>query len=193
MDLVIENVGRRSSEWTREGSPTDVGRSSLNGYERNSLYWNLGGRRFVNVGYLTHSNRIEDGRGVAVADFDRDGRLDLLIQNLDAPAVLLMGRGEVGHWLQLELVGVASPRDPIGATVTVYAGDRAWTRQLAAGSGFMSSSSRVLHFGLGEAELVDQLEIRWPSGQRQTLRNIAVDQRLRIREGASRAVAADPR
>ena len=79
MDLIIENVGRRSSSWGEEGDPTDVGQASLNGRERNALYWNQGDGNFEEVGHLAHAGRSEDGRGVAVADFDRDGRLDLAI------------------------------------------------------------------------------------------------------------------
>ena len=185
MDLVIENVGRRSSKWGGEGDPTDLGEASLNGYERNALYWNLGGGRFSDVGFLTGANRIEDGRGVAVADFDRDGRLDLVVQNLDQPAALLMGQGAVGHWLQLELEGTGGNRDAVGAVVTARAGPLTVTRQSATNAGFLASPSPVLHFGVGDAERIDTLEIRWPSGRREVLRDVAADQRLRVREGES--------
>jgi hypothetical protein len=157
------------------------------------LFWNRGDEGFVDVAYLTGSNRIEDGRGVAVADFDQDGRLDLLLQNLDRPAVLLMGRGDAGGFLQLELEGTRSNRDALGAVVTLRAGGRTQVRQVAAGSGFMSSSSPVLHFGLGDAEHADEIEIRWPSGVRQLLRDVAAGQRLHVVESpetdAQRAAA----
>ena len=189
MDLVIENVGRRSSTWGGEGDPTDIGDASLNGREQNALFWNRGEQGFEEVGYLAHANRSEDGRGVAVADFDRDGRLDLAIQNLDKPAVLLMGRGAVGNWLQVSLEGARGARDPIGAQVTAHVDGRRQLRPVIAGSGFLSSSSRVLHFGLGEATRVEKLEIRWPSGARQTLTDVAANQRIAVREGERRATA----
>jgi hypothetical protein len=179
---VIENVGRRSETWSEEGSPTQVGENSLNGYERNSLFWNLGGGNFVDVGFLTQSDRIEDGRAVVVSDFDRDGRLDLLVQNLDKPAVLLMGRGEVGNWLQVDLEGTRSNREALGAIVTARIGRASQARQVAAGSGFIARSSATLHFGLGEADSVEALEIRWPSGHIQTLYEVAANQRLRVVE-----------
>jgi hypothetical protein len=191
MDVVIENVGRRSENWAEEGAPPDVGENSLNGFERNLLFWNLGGGRFADVGYLTSSNRVEDGRGVAVADFDRDGRLDLVVQNLEKPAVLLMGRGEAGHWLQVRLEGTLSNRDAIGAIVTIEAGGRRQVRQVAAGSGFLSTSSPVLHFGLGDALQVDSLEIRWPSGQRELRVDLPADQRLAIRESLPMTTAGE--
>jgi hypothetical protein len=192
MDVVIENVGRRSENWAEEGAPPDVGDNSLNGFERNLLFWNLGDGRFVDVAYLTGSNRIEDGRGVAVADFDRDGRLDLLIQNLEKPAVLLMGRGEAGAWLQVELEGTRSNRDALGAVVSLESGGRRQVRQVAAGSGFLSSSSPVLHFGLGDAARVERLEVRWPSGQRDLHTDLAANQRLRLRESPPGEAASLP-
>ena len=191
MDLVIENVGRRSRRWGGEGDPTDLGEASLNGRERNALFRNRGDGGFDDVGHLTGAARVEDGRSVAVADFDRDGRLDLAIQNLDAPAALLMGRGQTGHWLQVRLVGSASNRDAIGASAVAHVGGRRMLRQVAAGSGFLSSSSKWLHFGLGAAERVERLEILWPSGTRQVLRDVAAGQRLVVREdGRSEATAS---
>ena len=184
MDLIIENVGRRSSTWSEDGSPTDVGENSLNGYERNVLFWNRGQEGFVDVGYLTDANRIEDGRGVAVADFDRDGRLDLLIQNLDNAATLLMGRGKTGNWLQVDLAGSAPNPGAIGAIVRIEAGGRVQLRQVAAGAGFLASSERVLHFGLGSESAIESLEVLWPSGHRQRYSAIDANQRLTIRESA---------
>ncbi len=193
MDLVIENVGRRSKDWSEAGSPTDVGQRSLNGYERNVLFWNRGGGHFEEVAYLTHSNRIEDGRGVAVADFDRDGRQDLLVQNLEKPAVLLMARGEAGNWLQVELEGTESNRDALGAVVMAHVGDRKYARQVTSGSGFLASSSPVLHFGLGEATRVDALEVRWPSGRRERFDGVSVNRRLHLRESPATETAHSAR
>jgi len=194
MDLIIENVGRRSSRWGDEGDPTDVGDFTLNGYERNALYWNRGQGRFVDVGHLTGANRIEDGRGVAVSDFDRDGRLDLVVQNLDQPAVLLMGKGEVGHWLQVELRGRGGNTDAVGAVVTARLGstDRVVTRQAKAVAGFLGSPSPVLHLGLGDPERVEALEIRWPSGEEQVLRDLGANQRVRVVEGEDEVRIAHP-
>ena len=182
MDNVIENVGGRSEDWSEEGAPPDIGSKSINGYERNVLFWNQGQGQFVDVGFLTGSNRVEDGRGVAVSDFDRDGQLDLVIQNRDRAAVLLMGRGASGNWLEVQLEGTESNRDGLGAVVISHHGDRSQARQVAGGSGYLAHSSSVLHFGLGEDEVVDRLEIRWPAGHTQVLENVSANQRLSIRE-----------
>lgn len=182
MDNVIENVGRRSEDWSEEGAPPDIGSKSINGYERNVLFWNQGQGQFVDVGFLTGSNRVEDGRGVAISDFDRDGQLDLVIQNRDRAAVLLMGRGASGNWLEVQLEGTESNRDALGAVVVSHHGDRSQARQVSGGSGYLAQSSSVLHFGLGDAEKVERLEIRWPAGHTQVLENVDANQRLSIRE-----------
>lgn len=184
MDLIIENVGRRSETWSEAGAPTDVGDRSLNGFERNVLFRNQGAARFRDVGYLTGANLIEDGRAVVVADFDHDGRQDVLVQNLGKEAALLMGRGEGGNWLQVELEGTASNRDAIGAVVIATVGGTRQTRQIAVGSGFLASSSPVLHFGLGEATAVDALEIRWPAGGRETYGGLGANRRVKFREAS---------
>ncbi len=137
---------------------------------------------------------IRDGRGVAVADLDADGRLDLVINNNAAPPTVLLNRAprsaSGGHWLSLLLTGGAgSNRDAVGARVRLTAGGRAQTRVVEAGSGYASQSSHELHFGLASAEWIDGLEITWPSGRVQTIDGadldprLALDRRLRIEEG----------
>ncbi len=192
MDLVVENVGRRSRKWGKPGDPTDVGDKSLNGYERNALFRGRGDGRFEDVAHMVGANRVEDGRAVAVADFDRDGLLDLVVQSLDRPAVLLMGRGRGGHWLQLDLVGAGGNPDAVGASVTATVGGRRMLRQRVVGTGFLSASSPTLHFGLGEATRVDLLEVRWPDGRKQLLRDLAVDQRLRVAQDEAAVVGVTP-
>jgi hypothetical protein len=183
MDLVVENVGRRSSTWGKQGDPTDVGDKSLNGYERNALFRGRGAGRFEEVAHLVGANRIEDGRAVVVADFDRDGRLDVLLQSLDRPAVLLMAQGGAGRWLEVDLVGAGANPDAVGATVIAHVGGQRQTRQRIVGTGFLSASSPVLHFGIGAGSAVEALEIRWPDGTRETLRDVAAGQRLVVRQG----------
>ena len=188
---MIENVGRRSEEWGNEGDPTDVGDASLNGYERNALYRGNGRGDFEDVGHLVGANRIEDSRAVAVADFDHDGRLDILVQTFNKPAVLLMGRGEVGNHLQVSLRARGANPDAIGAVLTAQVGERRLVRHVAVGSGFLSTSSLVQHFGLGEAERVDRLEVRWPDGEVQVLRDLQAGQRIEIRQAGGYARQAE--
>src|SRR5262245_34986750 len=127
MDLIVENVGRRSSSWGNQGDPTDVGENSLNGYERDALFRGRGTGKFTDGGHLVNADRIEDGRAVAVADFDRDGRLDIVVQSLDRPAVLLMAHGGSGHWLEVDLVGAGGNPDAVGASAIAQVGERRMT------------------------------------------------------------------
>ena len=182
MDLVVENVGRRSERWGDEGTPTAVGEQSLNGYERDVLFWNRGDGTFVDVGYLTGADRIEDGRGVAIADFDHDGQVDILLTNFAGPAVLMMGRGAHGHWLEIHLRGAAPNTRAVGAVVRVTTTHGVQTRQVSCGGNFLSSGSPTLHFGLGDADVVDAVEIRWPDRRRQVLARVPADARIEVVE-----------
>ncbi|MCP3963360.1 MAG: hypothetical protein GY719_36440 [bacterium] len=111
-----------------------------------------------------------DGRGVAVADFDGDGRLDLAINNNNSRPTIYDNRLPAGNWLRLELVGSESNRDAVGAKaqLSFRTGDgavRTLTRWVEAGSGYASQSAFPLHFGLGDASAVEAVEITWPSGR----------------------------
>jgi hypothetical protein len=180
MDM-LEGAGRRHG---KTGVLVTVeGGKSLNGRERNLLFRNDGDGTFTDVGWVNAADRVEDGRGLAVADLDRDGRQDLVLRNFLMPAHLLRNAGPARRWLQLELVGTTSNRDAVGAKVRVRAGDRWQTGVVGAGSGFRSSSSRVQHFGLGDVPVADEVTIRWPSGQVTSLRDLAADRRWVVREG----------
>jgi hypothetical protein len=107
---------------------------------------------------------------------------------MDAPTALVENASaETGHFLALQLRGVQSARDAIGATVTVVAGGRSSTQWLTAGDGYQASNQRQLVFGLGPEERVEKLHIRWPSGLRQEFANLAADQALIFVEGSPRA------
>lgn len=119
----------------------------------------------MDVARPTGSDSIKDGRGVAVADFDGDGRLDLVMNNNNETPVLYMNNlKKSGNALELKLVGTVSNRDAIGASVRLTAAGKTMTRQVEAGSGYASQMMLPVHFGLGDAKQVDAIEIRWPSG-----------------------------
>jgi hypothetical protein len=95
---------------------------------------------------------------------------------------LLHNRSEPHNWLQVKLVGTRSNRDAIGARITLTAGGITQTREVYAGSGYLSSSSLVQHFGLGNADHVDTVHVRWPSGAETDLKELTVNRRIEIRE-----------
>ena len=148
----------------------------------NALFHNRGDGTFENVSQLTGSDHTGCARGLAVADVDADGFLDLLVTNLDQPPVLLKNSGDANRWLQVQLVGVKSNRDGIGARLTLTAGGSRQIREIQSGTSFLSQHSLVAHFGLGRHQRVDELNIRWPSGIVQTLTDLSVNRRITITE-----------
>ncbi len=155
---------------------------SLNGNERNVLYRNLGGNRFFDVGHLTGSDRIEDGRAVVVTDIERDGDLDLVIQSFRKPLVLLVNQARDTRWLQILLSGTTSNRDALGSRIVLEISDTQQTREVGSTAGYLAGQSPLCHFGLGSAQVVDRLTVSWPSGRRTVLRNVATNQRLKLVE-----------
>lgn len=174
-----------------------MGENSWNGYERNCLFASQDGSgRFVEVARALGGDEIGDSRGVAVADFNDDGRLDLAINNNHGlPALYLNRIGSAERSLRLRLEGsLMAPNpsnlDAVGARVELQLlspdGDRKTsTRWVEAGSGFASQSSFELHFGLGTAWRVDSLRVVWPSGRRDDFSAVDLPDvnRLEIVEG----------
>jgi hypothetical protein len=127
-------------------------------------------------------------RGSAYGDLNGDGRLDLVVTALGAPAEIWLNqsRGD-HHWLELELRGSDSNRGAVGAVVKLVTKSGTQTNHVAPAVGYASSSSGPLHFGLGTDTVVDRLEIRWPSGNGQVLTKIPSDQKLKIVEVRQKA------
>ncbi|MCE9594353.1 MAG: CRTAC1 family protein [Planctomycetes bacterium] len=122
-------------------------------------------------------------RGIAFGDPDDDGDVDALVIDLDTPPRLLENRSERrGHWLAVKTIGTASNRDGFGACISVQAGARTWTREMRATQGLYSSHDTRLSFGLGRAERVDTLTVRWPSGRTSVLNDVALDRVVTVTE-----------
>ena len=141
-----------------------VAESSWNGYENNCLFANTGDGQYVDVARASGSDEISDSRGLAFADFDSDGRLDLVINNNNAPPSLYMNRlKNAGHWVGLSLEGVESNRAAIGAEVVLKAGGKTLYRKVEAGHGFASQAPLAVHIGIGKANAIEAIEVHWPS------------------------------
>ncbi|HSB61434.1 MAG TPA: CRTAC1 family protein, partial [Vicinamibacteria bacterium] len=123
-------------------------------------------------------------RGLAVGDFDDDGRLDLLISNLDGPPTLLRNEGRRGSWLTVVCEGAHGEPNPMGTTVTVRVGGRSQTRDVAAGDSFLGTHDPRAHFGLGTAHAADEVDVRWPDGTHSIRRNVPARQFLKVRKGS---------
>ena len=124
------------------------------------------------------------GRGVAFADFDNDGFVDLVVSNNGDPPLLLHNSGGNGnHFLNFKLVGTKSNRDAMGTRVHIVAGGLSQIREIEGGGSYLSQSDLRAHFGLGKATRAETLEISWPSGLRQVFHDVEADKFYRIEEG----------
>jgi hypothetical protein len=124
-------------------------------------------------------------RGLAVGDLFNDGNLDIVVGDLDGAPMLLRNRGVSGrHWIGLELFGTKSNRLAIGAKVKLTAGKVTQTGSVQSGGSYLSQNDMRLHFGLGPATKVESVEITWPSGAKEVLRDLAADRSYTVEEGA---------
>ena len=182
----LEGVGRRLDLENLKHEYLEAGGNSLNGNENNVFFRNLGGEvpDFVEVGYVCGVDRIEDSRGVGVSDVDADGDLDLIVQTVEGPSLLLVNQGTTGRWLQVRARGTYSTRDAIGARIEVRIGERRLTREVTSTAGYISGQPLLCHFGLGLAERVDELAVFWPRGGVTRMRDVATNQRLEVLEPA---------
>src|SRR5215467_10359462 len=145
----------------------------------NSLYANLGNGTFLDVSSDAGFTQARAHRGSAFADFDNDGKVDVVVSALGEPAELWQNISpDANRWLVLKLIGTRSNRDGIGAKIRM--GDQ--QNHVTTAVGYASSSPSTVHFGTGKLETIKRIEIRWPSGTVQVLQNVATNQLLELRE-----------
>jgi len=166
----------------------DVDMVSPKSPQHDTMFENVEGKAFVDVSEALGKDFLRKGyqRGSAFSDLNNDGALDIVVTSLnEAPRILMNSASTGNHWLLLSLVGHKSARDAIGAKVKLTtASGRVLYSHVAVSVGFMSSSDKRVHFGLGAETKISSIEIDWPTGIRQTLRNIAADRPLTIDEPA---------
>ncbi len=151
------------------------------------VYRNLGNGRFQDVSSLMGPGITEQfsSRGAAFGDYDNDGGMDALILNMnDTPSLLHNVGGNRGNWIKLKLLGTTCNRTAIGARVRVTVGKHTQMDEVHSGTSVMSQSDLRLHFGLGKAEMVDVIEVVWPTTRKvERFRSVKANQILTIREG----------
>ena len=156
---------------------------------RDQLFWNRGrekGFYDVSVAAGEHFSRALVGRGAAVADYDRDGDMDLVVINHgERPSLLRNESGRENAWLQVHLEGSAPNTSAIGARVRLVTGESAQVRVVGAQTSYLSHNSLVQHFGLGAASRVDTLTVLWPEGSSQTWADVPTRRAIRLIQGSS--------
>jgi hypothetical protein len=152
--------------------------------QASQLFRNVSGASFKNESAAAGPafQKLMVGRGLAIGDYDNDGRVDALIVDSEGTPMLLHNVATpAGNWLSLRLEGTSGSRDGIGALVTVRAGDRTLLRRCATDGSYMSASDRRVHVGLGTAEKAD-VTVKWPSGKTTAMKDVRAGQQVAVRE-----------
>jgi len=159
---------------------------NLSAYEHNRMFLNQNGRRFLDVSSFSGCDIDSDSRSVIAADFDRDGRVDVLVGSVGGgPLRLFLNRLESdgNHRVRIELNGTTSNRPAIGSRVTLKCGDRTITRDVFAHNPCMGQSPPELLVGVGAVQRIDEFSVNWPDGTNQSFTDLPVDVVLQITQG----------
>ena len=153
--------------------------------QEDQLFENLDGEKFKDVsldnGDYFHEEKV--GRGACFGDYDNDGDIDVFIVNLNDYGVFLRNdKGNENNWILLKLVGEKSNRDGIGARIKIRADGKEQIAQKRSARGYLSQNDPRIHFGLGKAEIIEKIEIAWPSGIVQVIENVEPGQELLVKE-----------
>jgi hypothetical protein len=157
------------------------------------LYRNLRNGRFEDVSARAGAciTALSRNMGCAFGDFDNDGNVDILINRMnDTPSLLRCERKNHNHWIAVRVAGTKSNRSGIGTRLKCVTGDHVQIDEVRSGGSFISQNDLRVHFGLGSAEKVDLLEVQWPSGSVDILRNLPADQSIHVKEGGRYSRAA---
>lgn len=153
--------------------------------QEDQVFENIGDGKFKDVSLELGKFFMQKlvGRGACFGDYDNDGDIDGYIINLnDHGAFLRNNKGNQNNWITLNLVGTTSNRDGIGSRVKVTSGGKVQTAQKKSTTGYLSQNDPRMHFGLAKNEIIDRIEIKWPSGKIQVLNNVKVNQILSVKE-----------
>jgi hypothetical protein len=161
--------------------------------QRKVVYRNLGKGRFEDITMKLGApvTTPAAGRGAAFADFDNDGDVDVIVNNMNAtPDLFRLDLRGGAHWTTLKLVGTRSNRDAIGARVTLSGADGTQVQEVRGGGSYFSQNDLRVHFGLGQATRVDRIAVRWPDGAEEQWTDVPIDRIVTLTEGTGAKDAA---
>jgi enediyne biosynthesis protein E4 len=160
------------------------------------LYHNNGNGTFTDISDSAGAGitTVSPSRGLAVGDLWNDGRISVVVSNMNAQPSLLVNQVRYpNHWIAFKTIGTASNRDGIGARITVRTGKRILVDEVRSGSSYISNNDMRVHFGLGAATKIDLVAVRWPNGRVETFEDLSVDTIHSLKEGARTAAGSDPK
>ncbi len=175
-------------------NPWDIVKNghNLSAFERKRVWMNQRGTGFLDFSYLSGADNDGDGRSVVAADFRNTGQLDLILRQVGGGALLLYENNfPLRHYLKVSLRGTRSNRQGIGARLTAETKGLKMLREMYPLNSYMSQAPNIAHFGLGDAQRVKRLTVRWPSGLEQTLTDLKADQHIVVTEGQEGAAAVE--
>jgi hypothetical protein len=165
---------------------------NLSSFERKRTWMNIGGGNFIDLSYLTGTDNDGDGRCVVAGDFRNNGRQDLLVRQVGGgPLLLYENNFPQRHYLKVSLRGRQGNRLGVGARLKAVVGGRQVVREMFPVNSYRSQMPNLVHFGLADAERVERLEIRWPSGKNQVLTDLSADAHIVVDEGEEGAAAVE--
>lgn len=166
---------------------------NLSSFERNRMFLNAGGRRFLDISAVSGADNDGDGRASLAADLNHDGMLELVVRQAGgAPLLIYENEFPQANYLKVSLRGTKSNRLGIGARLTATVKGQLLVRECFPMNTYLSQATSTLHFGLDQADAIDQLTILWPSGEEQELTNLAANRHVVITEGSDAVEVVSP-
>ena len=183
----LEAIGEIDEEagefWTKNPFQMPNERENLSSFERNRTFLNLDGNSFIDVSFASGADIDSDSRSVVAADFNRDGATDLLVGSVGGGSLrLFLNRFPKANFSRIRLEGSRSNCAGIGARLTATVKGQKLIRDLFPQNGFMGQGPAEIILGLGDAKVIDRLEVRWPSGKTQIYKNLATNRYFLLKE-----------
>ncbi len=183
LDAIGEIDEEAGEFWTKNPFQMPNERENLSSFERNRTFLNLDGTSFIDVSFASGADIDSDSRSVVAADFNLDGATDLLVGSVGGGSLrLFLNRFPKANSSRIRLEGSGSNRAGIGARLTATVEGRKLVRDLFPQNGFMGQGPAEIILGLGDAKVIDRLEVRWPSGKTQVYDNLAANRYFLLKE-----------